>query len=172
MKQKVIRYKNQFTGEEVEKEYFFSLSRSEIAKMKLAHRGDIAEYFAEIVERKDGAELIEVYEGLLLKAVAVRDGDNLLKTPELIQDFTGSGAYDELFMELIQSDDAGLSFFTEVFPAGLLDEAQAKQEAAKSFSDEDLLAMSDDEFMAVAGSNPMKWSKHHTALAMQRKTAA
>lgn len=172
MKQKIIRYKNLFTGEDVEKEYYFSLSRAEIAKMQLAHRGDIVEYFNEIVEKKNGAELIEVYEGLLLKAVAVRDGDNLIKTPELISQFTGSGAYEELFMELIQSEDAGLSFFTEVFPEGLMEEAQAKQAEAKKFSDEELLAMSDDEFMAVAGPNPMKWSQHHTALAMKRKTRA
>jgi hypothetical protein len=174
MKQKVIRYKNLFTGEDVEKEYYFSLSRAEIAKMKLAHRGDIVEYFNEIVADKNGAELIEVYEGLLLKSVAVRDGDNLLKTPELVQQFTGSGAYEELFMELIQSEDAGLSFFAEVFPDGMMEEAQTKQEddAKSKLSDEELLTMSDDEFMAVAGKNPMKWSKHMTALAMKRKTAA
>jgi len=166
---KTIRYKNPFTGEEVEKEYFFALSRAEIAKMKLAHRGDIEQYFKEIVERKDGAELIEVYEGLLLKAVGIREGDRLVKSQDIVDEFTQTGAYEELFMELIQSDDAGLGFFVKVFPEGLMEEVQAK-EAEKQYTDEDLLNMSDDDFMAVAGSNPMKWSKHHTALAMQRKS--
>lgn len=169
---KVITYKNQFTGEEVSKEYHFALSRAEIAKMQLAHRGDIVEYFNEIVAKKDGAELIEVYEGLLLKSVGIREGDRLVKSQDIIDEFTQTGAYEELFMELIQSEDAGLGFFMKVFPEGLMEEAQAAENAKKSFTDEELLAMSDDEFMAVAGPNPMKWSKHHTALAMQRKTAA
>lgn len=166
---KTIRYRNLFTGEEISKEYHFALSRAEIAKMKLAHRGDIVEYFQEIVDRKDGAELIAVYEDMLLKSVGIRQGDRLVKTQDIVDEFKQTGAYEELFMELIQSDDAGLSFLTQVFPEGLLEEVQAKETAEKQHTDEELLDMSDDDFMAVAGSNPMKWSKHHTALAMQRK---
>src|SRR5690349_14774074 len=66
-----------------------------------------------------GAEIIAQFKSLLGAAYGERDGDDLVKSPEITAKFLRSQAYNTLFMELITSKDSGGSFFAALVPADL-----------------------------------------------------
>jgi hypothetical protein len=167
---RLITYKNPFTGKEAEREYWFGISGSEVAELKLVHKKDITEYFDRIIETEDNRELIVLYRELLQLGVGVRNGHLFDKSPEVQNEFVQSGAYDSLFLELIQSKDQGAGFINDMFPKDLIDKynAEKAQRESKTYTDDELLSMSNKQFKAVAG-DWKNMDKHMHGIAMRRK---
>lgn len=158
-------------GNQVTKEYYFQFGRTDAIEMDFAHMEDVPKYLKHITEGNDTRELLKFWKDLLFHSVAIRKGDILVKDPEVARQFVGSGAYEEFFVEMIQeSEDGGMSFFLSIMPKDVQERNAAEQ--AKTYTDDEKLAMSDEEFARVCGSKPSEMSKHDLELAYQRRMAA
>lgn len=167
MFEKQITYKNRFNpNEEITDTYWFGVDASEIATLKAAHQRDIGEYFRRIQNANSTEELVKFYRELILLGVGIRVGNRMDKSPEVQRDFVQTGAYDVLFMELIQSPDQGVGFINNMYPQDLIEQYDAKTEA--DYDDAQLLAMTNAEFDAIAGPKKNR-SKRMIMLAMKRK---
>jgi hypothetical protein len=128
MLKRTIRYEN-LDGEMVEKEFFFNLSKAELVEMEMtsASGGGFEESMKRIVESNDGKAIMKEFERIILATVGYRDGDDFIKTEEFAQRFKNSGAYSELFIELVTDAEAGARFINSVIPAHLAEKVRGMQ---------------------------------------------
>ncbi|QEQ93912.1 hypothetical protein SEA_KARDASHIAN_47 [Streptomyces phage Kardashian] len=160
-------------GVQKTEEWWFELDETDAIEMDVIHdliqQGNPEEYLKGIVDRKDSRALLNLWRDMLIASVCQREGDLLVKSPEITKQFRFGGAYRQFFSELITSDDAGASFFVQIMPQRL-----HQQEAGQTRepTNEELLAMSDEDFYKAAGSTDVRdMDKRFMTLAMQRKTA-
>lgn len=120
MLKKTIKYTD-FDGAEQSEDFYFNLSKAEIAEMELSHDGGFSGYLQEIVKAEDGKKIIETFKSILMKAYGERseDGKRFVKSDEISNAFLQTDAYSELFMELITDPDAAAKFIQAIVPADL-----------------------------------------------------
>lgn len=166
---KTIRYED-YDGNPAEATYWFNLDGSEMVELDFTHHDDPGAYLKSVAQDKNYTELIRIWKGLLFKAVGVREGRRLVKTQEILDEFVQTGAYNALFMEVIQNEHAGFDFFKQLL-ASDLQKRVTEDDQKKDYTDEELLDMSDEEFAKAAGSaNPKNWDTRFLQLGMSRKT--
>ena len=162
-------------GVQKTEEWWFELDETDAIEMDVIHdliqMGNPEEYLRDIVEKKDSRALLNLWRDMLIASVCVREGDLLVKGPDVVKRFRYGGAYRQFFSELITSEDAGASFFVKIMPQRL--SQQAAQEAARrQYTNDELLAMSDEDFFKAAGSSDVRdMDQRFMTLAMQRKNA-
>lgn len=173
----LITYRD-LDGQTVTKEWWFSLDRAEIAEMKIRHdgtgKGSLEEYLDRIVKEQDNNKLLDNFQAILRKAVAIRVDNYLKKSPEVLHEFTGGGAYSAMFMRMLEDASYAARLVNGIIPEDMAEEVQKQQaERQKEFTDNELLAMTDEAFFqAAGGTNPMRWDQRFLVLAGRRKTAA
>jgi hypothetical protein len=118
-------------GNEVTETYYFNLSTADLTKMALTHQGDIVQDLQAVVDSKNGAKIIEVFENIIRMSVGIRsdDGRSFVKTPEITAAFMNSEAYGQLFLELVTKADVAAEFVVGVMPGDLAEKAAALQAA-------------------------------------------
>jgi hypothetical protein len=163
---KQITYKNKFDGTEITDTYWFNVEASEIAEMKAAHQDDIGAYFRRIQNANNSEELIRFYRDMICLGVGIRVGNRHDKSEQVKKDFVETGAYNALFMELIQSPDQGVGFINDMFPQDLIEQYDRQQ--TETYTDQQLLDMSNAEFNRAAGDKRNR-DKRMTIIAMKRK---
>lgn len=121
-----------FNGVERTETFHFNLNKSELVRMEMGVKGGMTEMMQRIVDAQDAPALIATFEELICKSFGVKtpDGRGFMKRPEDLEAFKATGAYDELFMELISDANAASEFFNGVIPSGLAEEV-AKAEKNK-----------------------------------------
>lgn len=129
MLKKTIKYTD-FNGNEVTEDFYFNLTKAEVAEMELGAsrldadgniKGGMQDLLAEIVASGSGQRIMDTFKEILARSYGVRseDGKRFIKSKELFEEFTQSAAYSEFFMELITDADAASSFIKAVMPADL-----------------------------------------------------
>jgi hypothetical protein len=156
-------------GNPVEEDWYFSLDEADAAETDIAHRKDLAEYLASIQKNKDTKELLDVWRQLLFAAVGKREGKLLIKGPEIVREFRFGGAYKQFFSQIIEMDDAGFEFFNSIMPEKI--QKQVQEEQNKTYSKDELLSMSNEEFDRVVGTDESKMSREHLLIAFQRRNS-
>jgi hypothetical protein len=164
-------------GNTVTKEWWFSLDKREIAEMKIRHegpgKGSLEDYLDRIVKEQDNNKLLDNFKAILEASVAVRVDNYLKKTPEVLMEFTGGGAYETMFMKMLGDAQYAANLINGIIPKDMAEEVQKKQAEGEHYTDAQLLAMTDDAFFeAAGGTNPMRWDSRFLTLAARRKTAA
>lgn len=168
-------------GNIVTKEWYFSLDRAEIAEMKIRHEGpgmgSLEDYLERIVKEQDNNRLLDNFKAILFNSVALRPaGANYLdKSSAVRAEFTGGGAYETMFMKMLEDAAYAARLINGIIPADMAEEVAKKQaeSESKQYSDDELLSMRDEAFFqAAGGTNPMKWDQRFLLLAGRRKTAA
>lgn len=152
-------------------DYWFSLGKTDAIELDFVHRKNPKQYLADIAANQESRNLMEVWKDMLFRAVAKRKGDYLDKSPEMLAEFQGSGAYEQLFNELAESEDGGAAFFLSIMPKEVQENAD-KEEArnTRNYSNQELLEMSDEDFFGVAGTRDlMKMDQRYMQIAWQRK---
>lgn len=124
MIKKTITYKN-LDGDEFSEDFYFNLSKAELAEMQLSKTGGMEEWLQRIVAAGDGATIISTFKELLRASVGTRsaDGKSFIKTPEYADWFLGTDAYSALFMELVTDMDASTQFIAGIVPKDLAETA-------------------------------------------------
>lgn len=124
MLKKTITY-NDLDGKTITEDFYFNLSKSEITKMELLQgEGGLSGYLKRIVEANDGAKIMSTFEEIISKSYGLRGADNkrFEKSPEISKHFMQTGAYDQLFMELVTDADASSAFVRAIVPESLADD--------------------------------------------------
>lgn len=117
MLKKTITYTD-YEGVERTENFYFNLTKAELAEMELTTDGGMKERLQRIVDAKDGKAIMREFKGIIMKAYGVKsdDGKRFRKSEELSKEFEESPAYDILFMELVTDADAAANFVQGILP--------------------------------------------------------
>ena len=108
-----------YDGNKVEKDLWFHLNKSDLAKMSLGFDNGLIDGLTELQQKGDKKAVAEFIDNLLVNAYGVRkpDSDVFLKTPEIKKDFQYSLAHDEILMMLLGGeDDEIINFIVGIMP--------------------------------------------------------
>ena len=117
MLKKTITYKDYNDVERTE-DFYFNLTKAEIAEMELSVSGGFAEMIDRIVSTKDTPALAKIFKEFIKKAYGVKspDGRRFIKSEELTTEFTQTEAYSQLYMELATDDLKAVQFIEGIIP--------------------------------------------------------
>jgi hypothetical protein len=120
MLKKTISYTD-FDGNERKEDFYFNLSKAEIMEMEYGVTGGLASMLEKIVQANDNVKIISVFKDIVCKAYGEKsvDGKRFIKNPELLESFTQSEAYSELFMELATDAGKASEFINSILPANM-----------------------------------------------------
>jgi len=129
MLKKTITYTD-YDGVQRTEDFYFNLSKAEIAEMELSTAGGLDKTINRIVAEQDGARIIALFKDLVLKSYGKKsdDGRRFIKNQELRDDFAQTEAYSDLFMELATDADAAAAFVNGIVPD--MSGVQAKAQTA------------------------------------------
>ena len=117
MLKKTITYVD-YDGNERTEDFYFNLSKAEIAEMELSTAGGLDKMINRIIAEQDGKRIIELFKNLVLKAYGKKsdDGKRFIKSKELAEEFSQTEAYSDLFMELATDAEAAAAFVNGIVP--------------------------------------------------------
>lgn len=170
MQERTIRVKNPFTGEIGEPEtFYFQLNKSDAMDMKLLERDDVEEYLRSVIEGQNGAKMLKVARDMILAAVGVKVGQNLVKE-DVAQRFVNEGYWNALFQDLFETEGYNpMDFIIGILPEDIQKEIAEGHE--KKYTEAELLAMTDKEFYKAVGTkNVSEMEPRHLQIAVRRKT--
>lgn len=118
MLKKTITYTD-YNGVERTEDFYFNLSKAELAEMELSANGGLAETFKRIIDAKDSKQLVAIFKDLVLRSYGEKsaDGKRFIKSEEMRTAFSQTEAYSELFMELATNDNSAVEFVNGIVPA-------------------------------------------------------
>ena len=135
MLKKTIKYTD-YNGVERSEDFYFNLSKAEIAEMELGTTGGFADMLQRIIDTHDMPQIVKMFKDLVLKSYGVKsaDGKCFIKIDDngvpLSRAFSQTEAYSELYMELATDADAAAKFVEGILPADMVtEEAQAQAKA-------------------------------------------
>lgn len=123
MFQKAITYED-YNGNKKTKNFYFNLTRSEIAKMHLMTDGGLDQMIKKMIESGSNKEIFTYFENFVLSCYGEKsaDGEEFIKNDEIREKFRNHPAYDVLFMEFIEGGDKAMSdFINAVVPRDMQD---------------------------------------------------
>ena len=133
MLKKTISYID-FNGNEVTEDFYFNLTKAELAEMELKETiikgeeqtGGMVEKLNAIAKSGEGRLIIEVFKDIIAKSYGVKseDGKRFIKSPELFEEFSQTEAYSELFLSFVTNADAAAQFMNGIMPADSAKKAQ------------------------------------------------
>lgn len=128
MLKKTITYTD-YDGNERTEDFYFNLSKAELADMNYSVSGGLSEMIKRIVNAQDLPELVKLFKEIILKAYGVKspDGRRFVKDEELTKEFTQTEAFSDLYMELSTNTDAAIEFINKVIPSDLASELAKSQ---------------------------------------------
>lgn len=118
MLKKTIKYTD-YNGTERTEDFYFNLTQSEVTKMELSIAGGLVEKINRIIAAQDGAEIIALFEDIILKAYGEKspDGKYFEKSEEKSKQFSLTPAYDQIFMLLVTNADEAAAFINGIVPS-------------------------------------------------------
>lgn len=130
-----------YDGNKVEKDLWFHLNKSDLAKMSLGFDNGLIDGLTELQQKGNKKAVAEFIDNLLVNAYGVRKpgSDVFLKTAEIKEDFQYSLAHDEILMMLLGGeDDEIINFIVGIMPgmsaedrANVIEQVKNAQEAKK-----------------------------------------
>lgn len=126
MLKKTITYAD-FDGVVRKEDFYFNLTEAELAEMNLMTKGGLKSYLESIISTQDTPALAELFKQIINKSYGVKspDGRKFLKSEEILEDFTSTQAYSDLYMSLITDADAASSFINAIVPASIANSAKS-----------------------------------------------
>jgi hypothetical protein len=120
MLKKTVTYVD-YNGMERTEDFYFNLSKAEVAEMELSVEGGFSKMLEEIVASKDNVRIVNLFKQMVLKAYGEKsaDGRRFVKSEEISKAFSETEAYSEIFMELALNTDAAAAFVNGIMPANL-----------------------------------------------------
>lgn len=117
MIKRTITYED-YNGVSRTEDFYFNLSKAEIAEMELSTTGGMGEMIRRIIEAQDTPAIVKIFKEILFKAYGEKsaDGRRFIKSPELSLEFSQTEAYSQLFMELATDADKAAAFVNGIVP--------------------------------------------------------
>ena len=120
MLKKSITYTD-YDGNERTEDFYFNLSKAEIAEMELSVEGGFSKMLEEIVASKDNVKIVSLFKQMVLKAYGEKsaDGRRFMKSEEISKAFSETEAYSEIFMSLALNESEAAAFVNGIMPANI-----------------------------------------------------
>ena len=120
MLKKTVKYVD-YNGVERVEDFYFNLSKAEIAEMELSVDGGFSNMLEKIVKSNDNKQIVNLFKEMVLKAYGEKsaDGRRFMKSEEISQAFAQTEAYSEIFMELALNEKAAADFVNGIMPANM-----------------------------------------------------
>ena len=120
MIKETIKYTD-YNGNELEEDFYFNLSKSEITEMELSYPNGLSDHITKITQSNNGAEIIKLFKELILSSYGRKsdDGKRFIKSDEEAKAFSETEAYSELFMKLATNAEAAAEFVNGIVPKQL-----------------------------------------------------
>lgn len=114
MLKQTITYRD-FNGKERTEDHWFNISKSEAVKL------GITTDLERISRATNGQEVMDTFEKLMRMGYGIRsvDGSQFIKNDRYFDEFQSTGAYDQLFMDLVTDADFGAKFCNEMISSAL-----------------------------------------------------
>lgn len=133
MLKKTIKYTD-YEGVEREEDFYFNLNKAEVMEMQLSTDGTLTKFIEKIIAEKRVPELVKIFKELILKSYGEKslDGKRFIKNDKILEEFTQTEAYSNLFMELSTDADAAAAFINGIIPKDLVEAAKNQTNIAGS----------------------------------------
>ena len=102
-----------FMGNERTEDHYFNLTKSELTKLSLSVNGGLDKMLESMIREQDNAALMKWFEKIILMSYGKRslDGRRFEKSEEISREFSQTGAYDQIFMELVTGGEKAVAEF-------------------------------------------------------------
>ena len=120
MLKKTVKYVD-YNGVERTEDFYFNLSKAEVAEMEMSVEGGFSAMLQELVNSKDNVRIVQIFKDMVLKAYGEKspDGRRFVKSKEISEAFAQTEAYSEIFIELALNEEAAAAFVNGIMPANL-----------------------------------------------------
>ena len=120
MLKKTVTYVD-YNGVERTEDFYFNLSKAEVAEMEMSVEGGFSKMLEEIVASKDNVKIVSLFKQMVLKAYGEKsaDGRRFIKSEEISKAFSETEAYSEIFMSLALNESEAAAFVNGIMPANL-----------------------------------------------------
>ena len=117
MFKKTIKYID-FDNNDREEDFYFNLTKAEVAEMELSENGGISKLLQKIIAEKDQKRIVEFFKDFIIRSYGEKsnDGRRFMKSKEITDAFTQTEAYSILFMELATDEGKAAEFVNAVIP--------------------------------------------------------
>lgn len=122
MLKKTITYVD-YDGLERKEDFYFNLTRAEVAQMELSVNGGLKQFLENIIQLDDRPKIIEEFKKLITMSYGKKspDGKRFMKSQELVDEFVQTEAFSDLFMELATNANAAAEFVKGILPKNMGD---------------------------------------------------
>lgn len=129
MIKKTIKFVD-YDDNEREEDFYFNLSKAELAEMQLSTTGGLEKMIEEIIKTKDVPKIMEIFKKIISASYGKKspDGRRFMKSQEILDEFMQTEAYSNLFMELSSNADVAADFIKGIIPNDLRKEYEAAQD--------------------------------------------
>lgn len=113
-----------YDGNERTETFYFNLTKTELAIMNNSAEGGLNAKLQKMVDGKRVPDIMSTFCEIIRKAYGEKsdDGRRLMKSEERSKAFEETPAYDQLFLELTQNEDAMVAFIKGVLPSDLAEQ--------------------------------------------------
>ena len=120
MLKKTVTYVD-YNGVERTEDFYFNLTKAEVAEMEMAVEGCFSKMLEEIIASKDNVKIVSLFKQMVLKAYGEKsaDGRRFVKSEEISKAFSETEAYSEIFMDLALNCDQAAAYVNGIMPANL-----------------------------------------------------
>lgn len=127
MLKKTITYTD-FNDVERKEDFYFNLSKAELVEMELGTAGGFGVMMDRVIAAQDTPTLMAIFKDIIMKAYGEKsaDGRRFIKSKELSEAFTQTGAYSVLVMEMLKDSKKAAEFFNSIVPANMEETQPAK----------------------------------------------
>ena len=131
---KTVTYTD-YNGVSRTEDFFFNLSKSELAEMELGVDGGFSAFLQKIIATQNMKELMVQFKRLILKAYGEKspDGKRFIKSSEISEAFSQTEAYTELFFEMMDAQKSA-EFVNGIIPQKLTESKEFKEAQEKVLS--------------------------------------
>jgi len=131
MLKKTIEYTD-YNGTKRVEDFYFNLSRAELAEMELGTTGGYSEMIKRIMNTQDLPTVIKVVKEFILRAYGQPspDGRRFIKSEEMSKEFSQTEAYSNLFVELGSNAELAAAFISGIIPSPNEEEKAAIKQIA------------------------------------------
>lgn len=133
-----ITYKN-FDNETVTEDFFFNLTKAELAKRMITDQGvdeGLGDRLKAIGESKNPKLILETFESFLFQAYGERDKEGrFLKSEAISSSFSVSEAYSNLLFQMATDADFAAKFINSIVPQDMEDSVRNTSESIRAKSE-------------------------------------
>lgn len=118
-----------FDGNEATEEFYFNLSKVELAQLQFSSDEGFSAMLEKIMASEDKKAILDTFTDIIGLSYGIRsdDGKRFIKSPQLSEEFKQTPAFDALIMSLVGDAGAAAAFVIGVIPSDMQSQIDLKE---------------------------------------------